>query len=201
MPHLCWVDQRVSPLILEAHMFLHVLHHHHPITALFYVPLNERESHGTATNGCRCTVIVAEIFQSSSAESHLALATQISTSTEYGKTPVQKLQLFLYCSPQNLHLCNSNFATLFTYNSTEITPDVSITSQHVAHNTIDKCQHVATAVAGLICNVGAFLASRLHCYFQWHEGSYVRSHNMLILQKETCKIQPNLDWNGSFNWN
>ena len=142
-----------------------------------------------------------KLFQSSSAESHLALATQISTSTEYGKTPVQKLQLFVYCSPQNLHLRNSDFAASFTFNSTGITPHVSITSQHVAHNTIDKCQHVATAVAGLICNVGAFLASRLHCYFQWHEGSYVRSHNMLLLQKETCKIQPNLDWNSSFNWN
>ena len=139
-----------------------------PSPPYFYVPLNERESHGTATNGCRCTVIVAEIFQSSSAESHLALATQISTSTEYVKTPVQKLQLFVYCSPQTLHLRNSNFVASFTYNSTGITPHVSITSQHVAHNTIDKCQHVATAVAGLICNVGAFLASRLHCYFQWH---------------------------------
>ena len=169
-------------------------------TAVVHI-LRLRWSHSTATNGCRCTVIVAEFFQSSSAESHLALATQISTSTEYGKTPVQKLKLFVYCSPQNLHLRNSDFAASFTYNSTGITPHVSLTLQHVAHNTIDKRQHVATAVAGLICNVGAFLASRLHCYFQWHEGSYVRSHNMLILQKETCKIQPNLDWNGSFYWN
>ena len=101
----------------------------------------------------------------------------------------------------NQRTLTGNFAASFTYNLTGITPHVSITLQHVAHNTIDKCQHVATAVAGLTCNVGAFLASRLHCYFQWHEGSFVRSHNMLLLQKETCKIQPNLDWNSYFNWN
>ena len=66
---------------------LHVLHHHHPITALFHVLLNERGSQGTATNGC-CTVIVTEVLSSSSAEFHLALAMQIPTSTEYGKTQV-----------------------------------------------------------------------------------------------------------------
>jgi hypothetical protein len=53
----CWVDCRVSPLVLQAHLFLHVLHPHDTITNLFLVSLNERESQGTAANGCCSTVI------------------------------------------------------------------------------------------------------------------------------------------------
>jgi hypothetical protein len=35
----------------------------------------------------------------------------------------------------------------------------------------------------------AAFVSPLHCHFQGHEGSHVEIHNMLVLQKETRKIQ------------
>ena len=193
MPHLCWVDLRVFPLILQAHTSFHVLYPHHIITTLFLVPLNERESQGTVTEGCYCTVRIATVVSLLYAECCPQPATQIPTTTGYWKTPVQKLLLSRYRIPQNLHLRNSHFATSFTYNSTGITPHVPTSLQHVACNIIAKCHHVATVVAGPLSRVKAALASRLHCHCQWHEESYAQSHNTLISRKKTCKIQSNLD--------
>ena len=150
-------------------------------------------SQGTATNGCCCTVIVAEILSSSSAESHLALATQIPTSTEYCKTPIQKLQLFRYASPQNPQLCNSTLATFNICNYSEVACHVSTISLHVACIMIAKCYHVATVVADPPSQVGAASALRLHCPDQCNEDSNAHSTTFLFLQKQTCKIQSNLD--------
>jgi hypothetical protein len=56
--------------------------------------------------------------------------------------------------------------------------------------------HAVTVATGLDPQVKAALALRLHCDCQWHEGPHVQSHNMLILQKETCKIHQDLDYLG-----
>ena len=49
--------------------------------------------------------------------------------------------------------------------------------------------NVATVVAGPnLPATGAFVL-QLHCHSQWHEGSHVETHNMLVSRKETCKIQ------------
>ena len=174
---------------MQAYMLFYVLHPHHIITTLFLVPLNERESQGTVTEGCYCTVRIATVVSLLYAECCPQPATQIPTTTEYWKTPVQKLLLSRYRIPQNLHLRNSHFATSFTYNSTGITPHVPTSLQHVACNIIAKCHHVATIVAGPNARVRAALVSRLHCHCQWHEESYAQSHNTLILRKKTCKIE------------
>jgi hypothetical protein len=188
-------------------MFLHVLHSHYNTTTLFLVPLNERESRGTVTNGCYCTVPLATVVSRGtvtdgryctfvsllSAESHLPPATQIPTTTVYGKTPVQKLLLFRYASPQNLNLRNCHLATSSTYNSTGITSHVLTTLEHVAYSIIVICHHVATAVAGPNLQVGAVSAFRPHYHYQWDEGLYAQSHNSLISRKQACKIQSNLD--------
>jgi hypothetical protein len=187
------VDLRVSPLILQAHMFLHVLHPHHIPTTLFLVPLNERESRGTVTDRRYCTVQLVTVVLLLDSESRLLPATRIPTTTVYWKTPVQKLQLFRYASPQNLNLRNRHLATSSTYNSTGITSHVLTTLQHVAYNMIVICHHVATAVAGPNSQVGAVLAFGLHCHCQWHEGFYDRSRNTLISRKQIYKIQSNLD--------
>jgi hypothetical protein len=61
-------------------------------------------------------------------------------------------------------------------------------------------QHVsATVVAGRNLPATEAFLSQLHYHFQWHEGSHVETHNMLVLQKETCKIQSNLDFVCSCN--
>ncbi len=174
-------------------MFLHVLHPYHISTTLFLVPLNERESRGTVTNRCYCTVQLVTIVLQLDSESRLPPATRIHTTTVYWKTPVQTLLLFRYASPQNLNLPNRHLATSSTYNSTGVTSHVLTTLQHVTYNMIVICHHVATAVAGLNLQEGAVLAFRLHCHCQWHEGFYARSHNTLISRKQIYKIQSNLD--------
>ncbi len=114
------------------HMLLNVLCPHHNFTKLFLVPLNERESQGTATNGRCCTVTCVGISWLSEADSHPALATQIPTFTAYGKTPVRKLQLSRTAFRlHNLHLCISNLPTLNTCNQMATTLHVSTNSQHV----------------------------------------------------------------------
>jgi hypothetical protein len=69
--------------------------------------------------------------------------------------------------------------------------------QYESHIADCKYCHVATVVAGPVATVvagpdlpatGAF-TSRPNCHFQWHEGSHVETHNMLVLRKETRKIQ------------
>ena len=164
-------------------MFLIVLHPHYTITALFHVPLNERESQGTATNGCRCTVIVVEILLFPEAESPLVLATHLNTSTVYGEIPVQKLRLFRYASPQNPQVRNSNFATFNTCNSTGVIRHVLTTFHHVACIMVAKCYHVATVVADLHLQAGAILALNLHCIYQCNEAPNAHSHHIFIFVK------------------
>ena len=169
-------------------MFLHVLHHHHTISNLFLVPLNERESRGTAANGCCCTVIDVGIL-SSPAESHLALSTQIPANTVYGKIPVQKLQLFRYASPQKLKLCNIDFVASKPCDATDNTLHVTTNSQHVSCTIFVKCNHVGTVVAAPSFDVKATLELSLHCKYHCNEDSNAQSHNTLISRKQTCKIQ------------
>jgi hypothetical protein len=167
-------------------MFLHVLHPHHTITNLFLVPLNERESRGTAANGCCCTVIgvsrgtaangccctvIGVGILSSPAESHPALVTQIPTCTVYGETPVRKLQLSRTAfRPHNLLFYNSNLSTLNPCYLTGNTLHVSTNSQHVSFIMLAKSDHVATVVASVNLLVGAASELRLHCHHQWNEG-------------------------------
>ena len=94
------------PLILQAHMF-HIVNHH-TITTPFLVTLNERESRGrgeqTVRFVCFTNYLTARFFVknlTSLTSFHSCLATLFSTRTEYRETPVQKLQLFRYPSPQN----------------------------------------------------------------------------------------------------
>jgi hypothetical protein len=70
--------------------------------------------------------------------------------------------------------------------------------QHISNMCPTTLQHVrATVVAGPNSPAtGAFL-SQLHFHFQWHEGSHVETHNMLVLQKETPRFNQNLDCIGS----
>jgi hypothetical protein len=76
-----------------------------------------------------------------------------------------------------------------TYNATKLVLHVSAYFQYVSHIAACKCNYVATVVAGPYSPVTGAFASQLHCHFQWHEGSHVKTHNMLVLQKDTCKIQ------------
>jgi hypothetical protein len=191
----------VSPLILQAHMFLHVLHYHRTITNLFLVPLNERESQGTAANGCCCTVIDVVISSSPEAESHLALTTQIPTNTVYGKISVQKLQLFRYASPQKLKLCNIDFVASKLCNATDNTLHVTTNSQHVSCTIFVKCNHVGTVVAAPGFQVEATFELSLHCKYHCNEDSNAQSHNTLISRKQTCKIQSKPGLNQFFQCN
>jgi hypothetical protein len=52
-----------------------------------------------------------------------------------------------------------------------------------------KYNYVATDVAGPNLPATGASVSQLHCHFQWHEGSHVETHNMLVLRNETRKIQ------------
>jgi hypothetical protein len=70
------------------------------------------------------------------------------------------------------------------------------TLQLVSMTMLQQATVVATGPDLLV--TGAFTL-QLHCHFQWHVGSHVQTHNMLVLQKETCKIQSNLDLISSFN--
>jgi hypothetical protein len=74
---------------------------------------------------------------------------------------------------------------------------VSAYFQYVSHITACKYdQHVTTVVAaGPDLPVAVTFASQLHCHFQWHQGYHVETHNMLVLQKETRKIQSKPGWN------
>jgi hypothetical protein len=160
----------VPLFILQAHMFLHVLHPHYTITTLFLVSLNERESRGTAANGCCCTVIDVGTTVSP-AESHPALATLIPTCTVYGETPVRKLQLSRTAfRPHNLLFYNTNLPTFNPCNSTELTLHVLTNCQHVSLIMLAKSNHVATVVAGIDLLVKTLSSLRLHCYYQWNEG-------------------------------
>ena len=186
----------MSPLVLQAHMFLHVLHPHYTITNLFLVSLNERESQGTAANGCYCTVIDVGI-SSSPAESHPALDTQIPTSPVYGKTPVRKLQLSRTAfHPHNLQFRNSNLLKLNTCNTTEITLHVSTNFQHVSFIMVAKSDHVATVVASVDLLVGALWELPLHCHYQWNEGfeCSLPQHSNFVKADLQDSIRPGLNW-------
>jgi hypothetical protein len=151
-------------------MFLHVLYPHHTITTLYLVSLNERESQGTAANGCCCTVIDVGTTVLP-AESHPALTTLIAKCTVYGETPVRKLQLSRTAfRPHNLLFYNTNLSTLNPCNSTELTLHVLTNCQHVSLIMLAKSNHVATVVAGIDLLIKALSLLRLHCYHQWNEG-------------------------------
>jgi hypothetical protein len=65
---------------------------------------------------------------------------------------------------------------------------VSAYFQYVSHIAACKDNYIATVVAGPNLQATGAFVSQLHCHFQWHEGSHVETHNMLVLQKETHKI-------------
>ena len=179
----------MSPLILETHTSFHVLHSHNIITNLFLVSLNERESRGTATNGCYCTVRgrTVGVISLTGVESRFPRTTPRPLYTG-------KLQYKNYSCVGMLLLKNSLFvttksATSNAYNATKFVLHVSAYFQYVSHTAPCKYNHVATVVAGPnLPATGAFV-SQLHRHFQWHEGSHVETHNMLVLRKETYKIQ------------
>jgi hypothetical protein len=81
-------------------------------------------------------------------------------------------------------------ATSNTYNATKLVLHVSAYFQYVSHIAACKYNYVVTVVAAGPNSpaTGAFV-SGLHCHFQWHKGSHDEIHNMLVLQKETRKIQ------------
>jgi hypothetical protein len=64
---------------------------------------------------------------------------------------------------------------------------------------VSSNNHVATVVAGPdLPATGAFV-SQVHCHFQWHEGSHVESHNLLVLFFRLMlglptRFDQNLDW-------
>ena len=178
------------PLILQAHMFLvHVLHFHHTITNLFLVSLNERESQGTATNGCYCTVrgCTVGVISLTGVESRFPRTTTRPLYT--GKLQYKNYSCVGMLPLKNSLLVTTKSATSNAYNATKFVLHVSAYFQYVSHTAPCKYNHVATVVAGPnLPATGAFV-SQLHCHFQWHEGSHVETHNMLVSQKETCKIQ------------
>jgi hypothetical protein len=81
------------------------------------------------------------------------------------------------------------------YRATKLVLHVSAYFQYVSHIAACKGNYIATVVAGPNWPATGAFASQLHCHFQWHEGSHVETHNMLVLLKETRKIQskPGLD--------
>ena len=127
------------------------------------------------------------------------LVSQIRTYTVNGKTLVRKLRLSRTTTgraafrPHNLHLRISYLPTFNTCNQTVTTLHVSTNSQCVLYLMLAKHDHVATVVAGMNLLVGTASLLRLHCYHQCNEDSNAQSHNDLILQKQICKIQSNLD--------
>jgi hypothetical protein len=82
-------------------------------------------------------------------------------------------------------------ATSNAYNATKLVLHVHVSAyfQYVSHTAPCKYNHVATVVAGPNSPATGAFVSQLHCQFQWHEGSHAETHNMLVLQKETCKTQ------------
>jgi hypothetical protein len=123
-------------------------------------------SQGRAAKGC-CYSVIDIGTTSLPAESHPTLVTLIPTSTVYGKTPIQKLQLpwTAFC-PNNLLFYNTNLSTLNPCNSTELTLHVLTKCQHVSHIKLAKSNNVATVVASIDLPVGAFSLLRVHRYHQ-----------------------------------
>jgi hypothetical protein len=111
--------------------------------------LKERESQGTAANGCCSTNI----------------------DVAYGETPLQKLQLSrnAFCL-HRLLFYNINSSTLTLCNSTGITLHVSTYSQHVSFIMLAKYNHAAKVVAIVNLEVGVLSVLRLQCHHQWDEG-------------------------------
>ena len=172
----------------------HVLHpHYYTITNLFLVPLNERESQGTAANGCYFTVTAVGV-SSSPAESHPALDSETPTSTVYGETTVQKLQLSRTAFyPHNLRSRTTKYSTCYT---TGITLHVSTNFQHVSFIMLAKSDHVATVVANVDLLVGASWELPLHCHYQWNEGiecSLPQRSNFAKVDLQDS-IKPGLNW-------
>ena len=185
----------MSPLILQTHASFHVPHPHHIITNLFLVSLNERESRGTATNGCYCTVrhtTVVGVASLTGVESHFPRTTPRPLYT--GKLHYKNYSCVGMLLFKNPLLVTTKSDTLTTYNATKLVLHVAAYFQYVSHIAACKCIHVATGVAGPNPpETGAFV-SRLHCHFQWNEDPHVETHNMLVLQKETRKIQSKPGW-------
>jgi hypothetical protein len=175
---------------------VHVLHPHHTITNLFLVSLNERESQGTAANGCYCAVIDVGI-SSPPAESHPALDTKIPPPTVYGETPVRKLQLSRTAfRPHNLLFYNNNLSTLTLCNPTAISLYVPTNFQHVSLIMLAKSGHVATVVATDNLLVEVELVLTFQCPYQWNEGfecSLPQPSNFAKVDRQDS-IKPGLNW-------
>ena len=146
-------------------------------------------SRGTATNGCYCTVRgrTVGVISLTGVESRFPRTTPRPLYTG-------KLQYKNYSCVGMLLLKNSLFvttksATSNAYNATKFVLHVSAYFQYVSHTAPCKYNHVATVVAGHNSPATGAFVSQLHCHFQWHEGSHVETHNMLVSRKETCKIQ------------
>jgi hypothetical protein len=105
------------------------------------------------------------------------------------KTPVQNYGCVGMLPLINPLPVTTKSATSNTYNATTLVLHVPAYFHYVSHMATCKYGHVATVVAGLDSPVTGSFAPQLHCHFQWHEGSHVETHNVLVLQKETCKTQ------------
>ncbi len=194
----------MSPLILETHTSFHVLHPHYIISNSFLVSLNEREeSQGTATNGCCCYYTVH-------CTTAIGVISLTGVESRFPRTIPQplytgKLRYKNYSCVGMLPLkiplfVNTKSATSNTYNATKLVLHVSSCFQYsLSHIAACKYNNVATIVAGPKLPATVVFVSQLHCHFQWHEGSHFETHNILVLQKETCRINQNLDCISSFN--
>ena len=148
-------------------------------------------SRDTATNGCYCTVLcptVVGVVSLTGVESRFPrtilhpLYTGKLRYKNYSCVGMLPLKIPLFV--------NTKSATSNTYNATKLVLHVSSCFQYsLSHIAACKYNNVATIVAGPnLPATGAFV-SQLHRHFQWHEGSHVETHNMLVSRKETCKIQ------------
>ncbi len=94
---------------------------------------------------------------------------------------------------KNPLLITTKSATSNAYNATKFVLHVSAYFQYVSHTAPCKYNHVATVVAGPNSPATGAFVSQLHCHFQWHEGSHVETHNMLVLRRKPARFNQNLD--------
>jgi hypothetical protein len=144
-----------------------------------------------ATNGCYCTVrctTVVGVVSLTGVESRFPRT--IPRPLYTGKLQYKNYSCVGMLPFKDPLLVTTKSATSNTYNAAKLVLYVSAYFQYLSHIAACKYNHVATVVAGgpNSPTTGAF-ASQLHCHFQWKEGPHVETHNVLVLQKETCKIQ------------
>ena len=179
------------PLILQAHKF-HIVNHHTIITP-FLVPLNERESRGRGGQTVCFVCLTARIFVNGVASLtgvESRFPTQIRTRTVYRKTPVEKLQLSRYPSPQNPRSNDFNLPMTITYTLTHQQPHVTTNLLHVVCLKDAKYDHVTEAVGGLLSILGDVQLSKIHYHYQCNEVFYV---HIWLVKNELPRFNQVLD--------